>query len=334
MTQSVVRRRTYAGGLRSTDLIAAARTGAKLGKWAGQMFSKRRNNGPKRETPSGNVTQNPVTFQRDVITTYKRRPAPRRVRKRAARRQMQFESSLARTLGLKSLVTNSYPALAIPTNGQGFLDIPFVNAATMAKMFGAFQVDGTIGQQTTFTPNQPTVEIIVKSYRCEVEINNSATILMYIDLYYYYPRKDYTTNVGDLLLELASVPSQTSAQISNTNVVTSPSTFNTIGMTPFNVPSFTENFVVYRTRRVMLQPGQSFTFSQNARKMGNQSNRDWINMTVRRNITTGVVIVASGAVVSNGTGTGILNMHKQEWISGYKNGGLGSQSTVVNYPGQ
>ncbi|AXH77066.1 MAG: capsid protein [Cressdnaviricota sp.] len=314
----------------------ASYAGRMAGKFTQRKITSYRNKRSVKSdsTPSGVQTQNPVTFQRDSISTYRRRTAPRRVRKRAARRQNQFESSLARTLGLKSLVTNAYNGINVNANSQGWVDIPFVDRNTVAKLFGAFQVDGAIAAQTTFSLNQPTVEIIIKSYRCEVELNNTSANLMYVDMYYYYPRKDYATGVQTSIGEIGTTASLTGATISNANVITNNAPFETLGMTPFNVPSFTENFVVYRTRRVMLQANQSFTFSQSARKMGNQSNRDWIGVQVRRNITTGVLIVASGAVATAGTSTGLIAIHKQEWVSSYKNGGLGSQSTVVNYPGQ
>lgn len=324
------RNRTGMMGLAGMAYKYGPRIAGRIGKTAGSFTnSYRRSAG---SNPTATRTDAPTTFQHDTRSTYTRRKAPHRVVRRARRAAQQFQKNLATVLGLKSFVNNSYSSAVIPANGQAAEDIPFMNNTTMGNLFNLFGVDGAPTAisgvwNTSVVPNN---ELMVQNYRAEVEFKNTGSSLVYLDLYYYYPRKDTAIAAAVALNDGQDGTGNGATFVSN--VLTSSSISKTsMGVTPFQFSAFTENFVVYKTRRIMLQANASASITQKSGRVGNQSNRDWFGLNLRRNCSTGVIAIASTelAGTAGGTVAGSLSWHKQEWVSVYKNGGQGAKTISV-----
>lgn len=313
---------------------AAAANGIARPIWNG--IKKRFSRQSGAANPTRTTNQAPTTYQHDTRSTYTRRRAPRRIRNRARRSFKQFQNNLSTTLGLKSLITNDYNTGSVPAGTQTYFDIPFLDATTMAQLFALYSSDVTPANTSySFAQSTPPAEIMVKRYRCEIEFKNTGSGLEYIDLYYYYPRKDQSQGAAQALTDTSSSAAANAYNFGNAGTISQPAGMNFMGMTPFNVPQFVENFVIYKTRRIMLQPNQSASISQKSGNIGNQSNRDWIGMQVRRNCTTGIIMIISTEVTSGGTTVASsISYHKQQWISSYRNGGTGSRSVVTVGTGQ
>lgn len=306
----------YAGNRLVKDFYPAARDMVKRGMnkvWADS-------------TPSHAASAAPTTYQHDTKTMYKRRRAPKRVRRVARKQARVFQKNMANLLGCKRVVDNQYLSTSSSVSNQAFYPISFLDVTDMNKIFGLFAVEGspTVTYDLSASGNTP-LELFVRNIRFEVEIKNIATALSFVDLYYYYPRKDLPLGVNNYIAQ--SFGSGSGGNYNAAGVVASTGTVsNSInGVTPFDFPGFTENFVIYRSRRVMLQPSQSFSFDVKARP-GNQSVRDWYLINQRRNITTGVIIVAQGETVAGGTAATSLVMHRQVFVTAFKNGGKGATS--------
>lgn len=285
-------------------------------------------------TPSHTMSGAPTTFQHDTKTTYKRRRAPRRIRKRARRAAKRFEKNLSTLLGCKRLVLNNYAQTVAPASLQTIQYIDFWNREDIVKAFSLFGTDVIPAGAQGFNPDTGiATELLFQRTRMEVEVKNSGTGLIYVDMYYWHPRKDTQFSVQTAIGQPNGATSdQAFATIDSSNVVTPSNTLamSTMGVTPFDFPQFTENFIVYRTRRVMLQPNQNFSFDLKGRP-GNQSSKDWLFMNYRRNISSGVILIASGEINTGGTGTvgPSISYHRQLWATLYKQGGKGAQSQTV-----
>lgn len=297
------------------------------GQWGKSMGMKRRANRQADQTPSNTTTGPPTTFQHDNKTSYKRRRAPKRVRRRAQRDARKFENNMSTLMGCKRLVDNNYNIITGAANQQTVFGLNFMDTADMQKVFGLFSVEGS--PTTTYDLNNLNTqsnEILIKRLRCEIELKNTSSNLAFVDLYYWYPRKDCTFQASSAIGGNFGVNSGGTFNGSGTLVPNGTVAANINGVTPFDFPSFTENFVVYRVRRVMLQGNQSFSFDLKARP-GNQSTKDWYQMVLRRNISSGVMIFVQGEVTATpGTATTSIAIHRQLWVTAYKQGGKGAVS--------
>ncbi|AXQ03943.1 capsid protein [Cressdnaviricota sp.] len=276
----------------------------------------------------------PTTYQHDTRLSYKRRRAPRRIRKRAQRVARRFEKNLSTLLGCKRLVLNDYYFSPGTPDRQNVSYLQFMNSLDLAKAFALF---GASNDPTSVSYNFNTTEateLLLRNVRAEVEIKNVSNYLGFFDIYYWYPRKDTAYSVNDALFQNvfgAGTGNQNTGYFnaSNTLTLSTALNINTNGVTPFDYPVFTENFVIYKVRRVMLQGGQSFSFDIKSRP-GNQSSKDWFNVQCRKNITSGVIIISQGEVNSLGNGTSEVSytVHRQLFGTMYRQGGKGATSST------
>lgn len=327
-------------GLVGTKFGAAAYMAKRSGSALGKYIRKKRASA-KQTTPSNNgtVSDAPTTYQHDTRSLYSRRRAPKRVRIRARRQAQQFQKNMSSLLGGKFYIDNLFINTGVNVNQQGTFATTLMDVAQMGKIFNLFSVDGTVstGSNYDFTINSavPPTELMIKNIRQEVELKNVGTSLAYIDLYYFTPRKDTSLDPQSAISNLFIQSTATNGQITSTGTISALQT-STLGVTPFHSATFTENFLIYKVRRVMLQPSQSFSYMTRCRTAGNQSNRDWSGLNMRRNISSGVIGFAQCDVNNNGTGTNSTNIsiHSQIFASCYKLGGKGTVSQSYAYTGQ
>lgn len=273
----------------------------------------------------------PVTFQHDTKVTYRRKSAPKRVKRMARKSAQRFEKNMSTLLGCKRLVINDYASIATAANSQSFRTLSFCDNTDIARAFALYSADAVPGTANFNFNNAIASELLFRNIRMEVELRNNSSDLAYIDLYYWYPRKDMPVTVDATIAQgfgltgdqnSGTFQQSTGAVTFSANVATT-----NMGLTPFDYPAFTENFVIYKTRRINLAGNQSCSFDMKS-KPRNQSSKDWIGQTYRRNISSGVIIIVSGAV--NGTGDGSsatnISIHRQLWATLYRQGGKGPVS--------
>nr|UBJ26224.1 capsid protein [Red panda feces-associated circular DNA virus 6] len=256
----------------------------------GKAYSKFRS--ANRQPPSG-IT----TFQRDVQTTYNRKRAPMKVRRRARRQHNVFKKHMQNALGCKQLVTNQFGRIENAANNQALYDFSCMDNdrfLQLYKLINPILEDPNLASSTAS-------EIFIKGVRQEVEVKNLTAFGAYIDLYYYVPRKDTSSyGLGAMIDDENGniLPSTSFAAGGLTPPFGAASLLN-LGVTPFQSPSFTENFLVTKVKRVQLAPSATFTLSMGMRKGGTHSNKDWKGFRMRRGISSGIILIAQGEVDTN-----------------------------------
>ena len=308
---------------------AAVRYGPGIAR-AGVKFVKKAYNASKTQTPSNVKTYAPTTYQRDVKTTYSRKRAPKRVRRRARKSMQMFQKNMSNLLGCKRLVLNDYQSNIGVINRQRMTTLMFMDFNDIQKAFSLYGQDGVpLDLNYNFTTQNAT-ELLFRNIRMEVELSSAANDLQFIDLYYFYPRKDLNFIPSEAWFNASNFGEQdgrNAGSFTAAGTITNSTTIsiNELGMTPFDYPAFTENFIIYKTRRINLSAGQSISFELKARP-GNQSSKDWLGVTQRKNITSGVIIISGGTATGTGTSAPGFNIHRQVWSTMYRQGGKGATS--------
>lgn len=291
----------------------------------------------KMEAPNSTTTHAPTTYQHDSKTTYRRRRAPRRVRRMARKSFRTFSKNLSNMLGCKRLINNSFDGSNAAGNAQSVLSLSYFTNGTMSQAFRLFGNDipenvPPSAAADLFNGGTAASELIFRNFRCETEVKNISTALAWVDLYYWYPRKDCSSDVISYLQQSQGPGTGNNANnagfFNGAGTLTNQISLSTnlLGVTPFDSPAFTENFVVYRTRRIMLQGGQSFSVDMKLRP-GNQSTKDWFGNTLRRSTSRGILIYFCGEVDSNTTTAAVqLRAHTQTWATIAKMGAKGPVS--------
>ncbi|AYP28861.1 MAG: capsid protein [Cressdnaviricota sp.] len=331
----VLRRGTYAGGaIGAYRALKYAPTAAKrINQTVRNLFAR------SKDTPSGASAGPLTTFQQDTKVTYKRKRAPRRVRIAARKASRRFEKNLTLRTGLKTIITNRYLNIEAADGLQANYDLPFLPSSTINTVFNTVLDSGDLPATTSVTGpavNTSGSEIMFGRCHQEVEILNAGTGLCFVDLYYYYPRKDLPFTTPTYLSDISAV-ANTSVYKDNQRIATGGDGLRTNlsmnGVTPFMFPNFTENFVIYKTRRVMLQGGQSFSYIMKGGPIGNQTNKDWLGLQLRRKVSSGVLLIGQGTLgtANDATTVGVdLRVHIQEYIGCYKLAGTTTRSQAIS----
>lgn len=323
--------------------LEMARKGYKMGKRVASRVSKyRKARGSKQSS-----TPAPTTFQNDNRVTYSHKRRSRKAVRYARSKKGSFNYQLGNYLGTKFMVNNNYGAVVVNQSQQGLLDTPLLNRAQVNLIFKESLLnpntpvgEGAIGGGLDILnpSNYNPVEVLIKKCMLETEIRNSGANLLFIDLYYYIPRKDNDIDVINIMTQGLGVNVYTKGSIvpDAPALVTGGSYGFTgtgtteMGLTPFQCVNFTENYLITKTRRVLLDVGKSFSFMQRMTKFRNISSRDWLggkqNM---RGLSAGVLVIASGTAGGvNGTLPGSIDYHQQLYISSSKLMSNSSQTDV------
>ncbi|ARO38301.1 capsid [Circovirus sp.] len=281
------------------------------------MQSRSIDKGPARVVPSA-----PITYQNDNRCTYRRKRAPARVRRAGRKAAYRFKRQLGTLLGNRMSIFNGYGNATASAGNQCVSEFLLMDANAVSTLFNEYG-NTSLPTSTTGTAGVSSAgfafEMMIKGMRQEIEyLNSDTSFMIFVDLYYYYPRKD-TIQTG-----LAAAQSDSGTELyydqgPGTTPLVNPTGLGVMGWTPFHSPAFVQNFVVYKTERVILQPGQSFTFLQKCSKVSNHSVRDWEGLRMRRKVSTGVIACAQGNVYTTGTTTSTrgvtVSYHNQQWAS-------------------
>lgn len=270
MSRAVARRNAY-----PTPQRTPSRAVISLAARAGQSWLKHRRSGRAggSEKPKKmEVDTKPLygtTFT--ARTTYRRKRAPKRVRRRAAR---SFRTFMKNTLRIQnaqnSLNSGAFRALSTTDENQ-WLSFDLCNANALKALFA--------NQQTSATPGNyilRDMRLGLKTFRLTVTLVNTANSLspqpLMLDLYTIVPRRDvdfdefsnFNSLNGNVLANYFKSGAEPVATVNGGELGapiqtgdTAP-TWRTLGFTPFMYPAFCRMFKVINIKTVKLPVGESY----------------------------------------------------------------------------
>lgn len=288
---------------------------------------KNRGGGSRTATRSSrNRDYGNITFQNDEHMIYRRKRAPRRVRKAHRRAFKNFMYNLDRCQSMKTCLINysqaqtlvpaslaasqiafgvtlygygpnSYASNILPGNG----DIPWI----FARENGAYPTTDLASRKLRF--RSAVMDLTVYNGLTGTEENSWGGILC-LDVYHVIAKKDAYDTVlnGDPVLWWSDAVREQAAG----NMPTAVTSYQYEGCTPFDAPGFGRNWTIKRVRKVRLSPGQ--TFITQLRDPGNYvlNMDDILEKTIAKNLTEGYIIVGYNPATNPVTGLrGAISMN-------------------------
>lgn len=307
--------------------------GRKLGRFVGgalRLAQRYRGYGSRTQTTrnsrKGNDYGN-ITFQNDEALIYRRKAAPRRVRRQRRRAMKNFMYRMDKLQSMKTCKIQWEQLIsASPTsyaNGQAVTGVTIygygINTFAANTNTGNGDMWWIFSRENGGDPTNSlaTRKLRFRSATMDLKITNNANTedpefmsgIAYVDIYHVLCRKNLNsdvTNTGDI----ASFWSQCINEQADGNMP-APITTNTYyELTPFDASGFGSYFKVLKTRRVKLSAGQ--VFNTQMRDPGNYVLRmdDVRNVDDRANTTEGYIIVARNpTVVGNIPGKVSIRCH-------------------------
>lgn len=248
-----------------------------------------------------------LTFQNDEHQIYRRKRAPRRVRRMKKRIFKNFMYNLDKCQSMKTAIIansdsktwaplakssaqvafgvtlygygpNTYAANIDPGNG----DMPFI----FARENGAYPTATSASRKLRF--RSAVMDLNIRNDLVGTE-ENSYGGLLYLDIYHVLARKDSysSTSGGDPVDWWNDAVNEMAAG----NMPSAITDYQYDGLTPFDAPGFGRLFLIKRVRKVRLSPGQTFTTQ--LRDPGNYvlQMADILETTVKKNLTEGYIVV-------------------------------------------
>ena len=262
---------------------------------------------------SGNNDKGPrgaITNQHDSMSLYRRRRAPRRVRRRARKRYAYF---LRKQLRLLPNNTQQFNTLSPDIgNSAG-------NQEWHSLMLFPVQVGTGIATNlyqgdllSTFTNYENTGLTTISSkwhitgYTYDVTINNSGSTLAECDVYEWVARKDFrfhpslpegmTAAYNDAILDEELLPGGNSRQ-----------QLTTLGVTPFDVNNMSRYVLILKKQRFYIASGQAISFTRNVKLKSpiKITSEDFPNDSIQADefiqkagLTRGFVVIIKGTPIS------------------------------------
>lgn len=298
---------------RARPYAAAIYQGAQWGYNTGMKIKKAYREISKLRTDSRNTRNRDygnITFQNDEHMIYKRKRAPRKLRKRLRKMNQRFSFMLDKQLARKKCLiphtqsmtitpttgSNAQVALGFTLYGAGDNNGAVSTNTNWANGDLAFIYKSVMGQTPPFVAAEMAYNLRFTSAVMNLNVKNVATSdaafrdgLCIMDVYHVICRKSYVDTVGDG--DPTTVWQDTVLQNLTLQNQLSVPTVQTDGCTPYS-SSFGEYYTVKRVRRVRLSPGQ--TFSTQLRDPGNYvvQGRDIGAYRHLKNMTEGYILVA------------------------------------------
>lgn len=211
-----------------------------------------------RSSPSSSVPS-AVTFQHDARLSYRRKRAPRRVRRRAAKSYKRFVKNESKSLGLISRVMPNVfsPATITPTT--------FADSQTVytTGLFGGISGSVSWGDMFAIANAEALAtkagKLFFRSAQIDMQVRNSSTTnVLVADIYTVAARKEGYNEPGEDWLQ----------GMLNNGVAagTTASTPTTLGVTPFDCPGFCSSWVILSKTTYRLSPGNSVYLNLKGRR--------------------------------------------------------------------
>ncbi len=249
----------HAGNKRKTSSTAAfaVKTAFKLAKAYYGMSDLR----------NGDGAHQAITQQHDSKMLYKRRRAPKRVRRRAKRRSGGFLKKQLMVLNQKSNLYTATQATSNTINSQ----------AVHTVVSGAFSGDITatgdqVGNLVSLVQNDRSSVSVsnvgIKAYLISMSIDytfvNSSAFIMELDVYSWVARRDFNMHPGVAkTLGEYFVDTLASQQVIGTTGTSLVDT--TVGVTPYDSSVFCRNIIILSKQRYYISAGQAISYVDNKR---------------------------------------------------------------------
>lgn len=237
-----------------------------------------------------------VTFQTDQATTYVRRRASRRFRRKAKRYYKFVKKVIAagdtrnekqRILFVTQVGWANSVAGSQDSTGEG-LQLYGGGAGTnfrdMSQIFTAVGASNSSDQK---------VYMRAAHLECQIK-NNSQDTLAYVELYYYRARKDTPASIG-------TINNYYTNGFDANNLATGSNMIGTTyGATPFHSGDFCEHFKIYKKRVLRIPAGQSVEINYKDSKNRLVDYQDFLDKTAVKGITSGIFAIYYGDSNSSG----------------------------------
>lgn len=215
-----------------------------------------------------------LTHQRDKRTAYKRRRRPRRIRKKWGSFKKKVRHIIEKSKPRVAVLRRNLSTPTCSANQQVVQTFPMWSVANTGAtqyddVLRLMQVDIQDGGSTAFEKTNYYMRY------CDMELNieNHSTQNTFImDVYYCYCQRD-TQAIPDDLFAAGVQDSTANPDADNqTAAFPGPSLLqsSSVGVTPFQSPSFCRYFKISRKERISLSPGQATDVNWTSRK-----NRYW-----------------------------------------------------------
>ncbi len=268
-----------------------------------------RNSGTQTQTQRGRTAERGnITFQNDEALLYRRKSAPRKVRRRQRRAFNSLMYRMDKLQSMKTALINWYSApAAVPTswlNGQAVTSVSLYGYG--ANTFAANTNEGNGDMWYIFSRENggdPTAALATRKLRfrsavLDVTVKNVLAGtgegdeggLLILDVYHYVARK----NVSNQFVTTGDAASFWNACINDQAPGNMPVaiTDNLVyGVTPFDASGFGRFVKILKKRRIKLSPGQ--VYNTQIRDPGNYILRmdDVFNFRMKGGLTEGLIFV-------------------------------------------
>ncbi|AJD07487.1 putative capsid protein [Odonata-associated circular virus-15] len=309
MGYSMVRRNARAIGRYS----GGAKMAWRLGQYAGRALRRfRRGGGGGGSSSSAKAKAvGSLSEQRDVTNLYRRKRAPRRVRRAARKFTKRFMYTLDKTQGMKTcVITNAAQFSGSPTglaNGQQTIGITMYGYNTNSYAsnidLGNGDMPWIFARENGAYPTAASGTRYLRFRSCTMNysIQNTWEQGVYMDIYFVIARKSN----GSTSDPAAEWNEQIAIQNAG-NMPTAITTNQYYGLTPFDAPGFGRYWLIKSRKRVFIQPAEIYSFQQ--RDAGNYvlNMSDVLDIKLKQNLTEGVILVFHNPVTDTVTTPGTI----------------------------
>jgi len=296
----------------------AARAAWRAGAGAGRIMKKWLKTGSSKktvgreDTNSGTsaATFGNLTSQYDTARLYRKRRAPRRVRRRAKRFMRSLKWGLDKLQGMKvAVINNASNGGVTPTtkfNGQGITAVTMYgygnNTYAANTNYGNGDVWWIMARENGGDPTADSATRKLRFRSCVMNVNvinttENAPQNIIVDVYHILCKQS-GNNVGNTG-DPAELLNECAREMSGTNFPTEITNGLADGVTPFDIPTYGRYITVKSVRRYRLDAGGYFNLQ--LRDPGNYllSMADLNDVDFKRNITEGYLFVYYNAACDN-----------------------------------
>ncbi len=251
-----------------------------------------------------------ITTQKDSMSLYKRRRAPRKVRNRARKRYKNF---LSRQLRAKNDNTNLFQddfTFASAANMQQMNTITFgylgASAASTDKV-GEWQ--DAMQNQLNADPNLTSLDWYVTGLTYDITISNSTAldtpanaVAVELDVYEYVFRKDYNVDqisIANELVESLGKETQMPGALNRMD-------FDDVGVVPTDANQFMRYIIIKSKQRYYIPIGDSVSFVKriNYKRPYKLTSDDFDELDdsetiAKSGLTRGLILIQKGTVAQN-----------------------------------
>lgn len=270
---------------------AAWKLGQYVGKAVKRRWSQRGSASSAKAKSVGSLSE-----QRDVTTLYRRKRAPRRVRRGAKKYFKKFCYTMDKLNAMKTcIITASIQMSGSPVglaNGQGALGITMYGYDTNTYAANVNTFNGDIpwifARENGAYPTAASGSRKLRFRSCTMNysIQNTFDEGCYMDIYFVIARKNNgsTSNPVQEWDEAIAIQNPGNMPTAITNA-------SYYQVTPFDGSSFGRYWLVKSRKRVFIQPNEIYSFQQ--RDAGNYvlNMEDILDVKMKANLTEGVMLV-------------------------------------------